>query len=340
MTPDTDSLALWRRDHRYLGLNHDRNAGRTRVVMALSSIMMATEIAAGSLFGSLALLADGLHMAAHVMVLAAAAYAYGYARRHADADRFSFGTGKIGDLVGFASALVLAIVALGMLYESARRLIAPEPIVFREALIVAAIGFVVNLVSARLLWHRREYHAHGWGHGRADRHAHDEGHGQHHVDHNLQAAYLHILTDVLTSVLAILALLSVEFLGWRWMDPLAGMIGAIVILQWSWRLMRSTGNVLLDATSGAAHLVREAIETESGCRVADLHVWRIGPGHLAAMVTVVADMPMPPGHYKELLAGISGLSHVTVEVEQWTDALSASSLLRHRHIPAEPSVGK
>ena len=312
MTADIESVARWQRDHRYLGSHHDRNAGRTRIVTALSTVTMVVEIVAGSVFGSLALLADGLHMAAHVVVLGAAAYAYSYARRHADTERYSFGTGKVGDLVGFASALVLSMVSLGMIFESVQRLISPETIIVREALVVAVLGFVVNLVSARLLWDREGQHGH------AHAHHEDHDHGHHHTDHNLQAAYLHILTDVLTSVLAIVALLSVQFLHWNWMDPIVGIVGAGVIIHWSRNLMRQTARVLLDATSTTAHAVRRAVEAEGVSRVADLHVWRVGPGHLAAILTVVTRKPHPPAHYKRLLTHIPGLSHITVEVEEWT----------------------
>jgi cation diffusion facilitator family transporter len=187
-------------------------------VMVLTALTMVAEIVAGAMFGSIALLADGLHMAGHVTVLGAAAYAYAYARRHAETDLYSFGTGKVGDLVGFASALVLGVVAIAMLYESGHRLMAPETIAFHEALVVASLGFVVNLVCARLLWDRKHH---------GNEYAHEAAHD--HTDHNLQAAYLHLLTDVLTSVLAITALSSGALLGWNWMDPIAGLAGAVVI---------------------------------------------------------------------------------------------------------------
>ena len=306
MTTHPDSLAPFRHDHRYLGSGHERNAGRTRIVMALTALVMAAEIIAGVVFGSIALLADGLHVAGHVAVLGAAAYAYAYARRHASSDHYSFGTGKLGDLVAFASAIVLGAIALGILYESAHRLAEPQPIIFREALIVAALGFAVNVLCVGLLWDRD---LHEQVHGR---HGHEH---HHHADHNFLAAYLHLLTDVLTGVLAIVALMSGQFLGWAWMDPLVGIIGAFVVLQWAWSLLRRTANVLLDATPAVADAVRRAVENDADNTVADLHVWRIGPGHLAAILTVVTREPRPPAHYKSLLAAIPGLSHVTVEVE-------------------------
>ena len=328
MTSHPDPLAPFRRDHSTLGSGHERNAGRTRIVMALTALVMIAEITAGVAFGSVALLADGLHVAGHVAVLGAAASAYAYARRHAAAERFSFGTGKVGDLVAFASAIVLAGIAIVILYESARRLVAPEPIVFREALIVAALGFVVNLLCVGLLW---------------DRDLHEQVHGghqhehHHHADHNVLAAYLHLLTDVLTSVLAIVALLSGQFLGAVWMDPLMGIVGAGVVLHWAWNLMRRTANVLLDATPSVADAVRHAVEAEADNKIADLHVWRIGPGHLAAMLTVVTSKPHPPAHYKRLLASVPGLSHVTVEVETWSAVASAQNEQAHRHVHAARS---
>ena len=273
--------------------------------MALTALVMSAEIAAGLAFGSIALFADGLHMSGHVAVLGAAAYAYAFARRHAGAEHYSFGTGKVGDLVAFASAVALGLIALAVIYESAHRLFSPQAIAFREALIVAVIGFSINLVCARLLWHD-DVHAHGHG---------DHDHAHHHADHNLQAAFLHLLTDVLTGALVIVALLCGQFLGWVWMDPVMGIIGALVILNWSRTLLRRTANVLLDATPSVADAVRRAVEREADNKVTDLHVWRIGPGHLAAILTIVTREPCSPAHYKSLLAAIPGLSHVSVEVE-------------------------
>lgn len=303
MTAPHDPLSPFRHDHRYLGSDHDRNAGRTRLVMMLTALMMSAEVAAGLVFGSIALFADGLHMAGHVAVLGAAAYAYSFAQRHAAAERYSFGTGKVGDLVAFASAILLGAIAIGVLYESSHRLFAPQAIAFREALVVAVLGFSVNLLCARLLWHGDHGHDHG-----------DHEHPDHHADHNLQAAYLHLVTDVLTSALVIVALLSGQFLGWVWMDPIMGIVGALVILNWSRSLLRRTGKVLLDATPAVAEDVRRAVEIDPDNKVADLHVWRVGPGHLAAILTVVTREPRPPAYYKSLLASIPGLSHITVEV--------------------------
>lgn len=308
----TDQLAVLQHEHDYLGRDHDRNAGRTRLVMMLTALVVVAEVGAGLLFGSMALFADGLHMAGHVAVLGAAAYAYAFARRHAGAHRYSFGTGKVGDLVAFANAIALGLIALGVIYESAHRLFAPQLIAFRPALVVAVIGFAINLVCARLLWS---------GDGHAHVHGNHE-HEQHHADHNLQAAYLHLLTDVLTSALVIVALLCGQFLGWVWMDSLMGIVGALVILNWSRALLRRTANVLLDATPPVAEAVKHAVEADADNKVTDLHVWRVGPGHLAAILTVVTSDPRPPAHYKTLLAAIPGLSHVTVEVAT-PDAVTA-----------------
>jgi cation diffusion facilitator family transporter len=322
VTTHPDPLTPWRHEHRYLGSNHDRNAGRTRLVMGLTAATMVVEIIAGSLFGSIALFADGLHMAGHVAVLAAAAYAYAYATRHTSNDLYAFGTGKVGDLVGFASALVLGVVALGMMYESAHRLAAPQTIAYGDALIVAVLGFAVNVLCAGLLWDHEHHEQH---HG-------DHEHTHHHTDHNLQAAYLHLVTDVLTSVLAIVALLCGALLGWIWMDPLMGIVGALVILHWAWNLLKRTARVLLDATPAAASAVRRAIERDADNQIADLHVWRLGPGHLAALMTVVTSNPRSPAHYKGLLSGIAGLSHITVEVVTVPVAVEE---LRHKALDRE-----
>ncbi len=313
-----EHLTQWQRSHSYLGTAHDRNEGRTRLVLGLTLVMMVVEIAAGTVFKSMALLADGWHMASHAAALGIASAAYTYARRHAANESYSFGTGKVGDLAGFASALILALIALMMAWESVQRLLDPVSISYDEALIVAAAGLVVNLVSAFLLGGEHHDHSHGQGHEHDDDHgaSHDHDHG-HHRDHNFRAVYVHVVADAVTSVMAIVALAAGRFYQVGWLDPLMGLIGGAVILQWAWSLMRTTSHVLLDAepTPGLAAKIRGAIETDRDNRVADLHVWRLGPGHLAAMVTVVSHHPQPPAHYKALLGGIAELSHVTVEVE-------------------------
>jgi cation diffusion facilitator family transporter len=312
----THSIEPWRHGHVFLGGDHSRNERRTRLVIGLTGAMMVAEIVAGIIFGSMALLADGVHMATHAGALAISAMAYLYARRHALDGRFSFGTGKLGDLAGFASAVILALVALLIASESVLRLAAPVAIQFNAAIAVAVLGLVVNLASAWLLHEGggrvaapdSHHHHHG---GHDDSHPH--GHG--HRDHNLRSAYLHVLADALTSVLAIVGLAVGRAYGWLWMDPLMGLIGALVIARWSWGLIRDTGAVLLDAIpdDGLSAAVRDTLEKD-GDRVADLHLWRIGPGHMAVIASLVSNRPDAPDHYKAKLARLPQLSHVTVEV--------------------------
>ncbi len=298
-------------DHLFLGEHHDRNARRTFIVVGLALVMMVGEIVAGLAFGSMALLADGFHMSTHVGVLAIAAAAYALARRHAHDERFTFGTGKFGELAGYTSAIVLAIVAVLIGVESALRLAHPVPIRFDEAIAVAVLGLAVNLASAWLLSARHHHHAHHDEPGHEHRHAHAHAHD----DHNLRSAYLHVLADALTSVLAILGLLGGRFFGWLWMDAMVGIVGAVVIASWSFGLLRASGAVLLDVRGdpGLARNVRERLERD-GDRVTDLHLWRLGPGHLGLVVSIVSAQPMSPESYKALLVDLPRLSHVTVEV--------------------------
>lgn len=307
----SDSIAPWQKRHQFLAEQHGANARRTMLVLVLTVVMMIAEIIAGSMFGSMALLADGWHMGSHAVALGIAVFAYAYARRHAEADIYTFGTGKVGDLAGFSSALLLLVVAGMMAFESVQRMITPVPIAYGEAMAVAVLGLGVNLISALIL--KDDSHA---GH----EHAHDHDHGHHH-DHNIRAAYVHVLTDALTSVLAIAALAAGMFWGLRWMDAAIGIVGAVIIARWAVGLMSAASRVLLDATPGGDinAAVRKAIETEDDNRIADLHIWRVGPGHLAAVVTVVTHAARTPAHYKNLLSGIASLSHVTVEVERCCD---------------------
>jgi cation diffusion facilitator family transporter len=312
----TDSLDPWLHPHAFLGANHVRNERRTWIVIGLTAMMMVGEIIAGLVFGSMALLADGFHMATHAGALTIAAFAYAYARRHAHDQRFSFGTGKLGELAGYSSAVILAVVAVMIAFESVVRLTAPISIRFDEAIVVAVLGLLVNLASAWILHEggHHDDHEHEHEHDHGD-HGHDHAHGHH--DHNLRSAYFHVLTDALTSVLAILALLAGRFYGWWWMDPLMGIVGGIVIAHWSWGLMRGAGAVLLDTVpdSHLAERIRHALE-EGDDRVTDLHLWRVGPGHLAVVASLVADQPQEPDHYKALLAGWPQLSHITIEVQR------------------------
>jgi cation diffusion facilitator family transporter len=310
-------------DHVFLGGQHRRNERRVWLVVALTASTMVIEIAAGTIYGSMALVADGWHMSTHAGAMLITALVYVYARRHARNDRFAFGTGKLGDLAGFASAVVLALVALLIGWESFVRLANPIPISFEQAIAVAIVGFIVNLVSAWLLnddqAHR--HHVHGHPHRHHHDHAHD-GHRHeertHARDNNLRAAYLHVLADALTSVLAIVALLLGRINGWLWADALMGVVGAVIIARWSWGLIRDAGGVLLDAVPQGEDLrgeIREAIERE-GDRITDLHVWQVGPGHHAAIVALASQQPKEPSHYKTQLAHIPELSHVTIEVER------------------------
>lgn len=315
-------IKTWQHDHLYLGKDHDSNERRTWFVVALTAVMMVAEIIAGSIFGSMALLADGWHMSTHAAALAIAAVAYRLARKHANNPAFSFGTGKLGELAGYSSAVILAMIALFIAYESFMRLVSPVPIQFGEAIIVASIGLVVNLVSAWLLMgDHHHHHGHGHGHGHAheeEEHDHDHAHhdhGHHGHDTNLRAAYIHVLTDALTSVLAIAALLGGRFFGWDWMDPAMGVIGSMVIAYWAYGLIRSAGSVLLDVVPSQKLIgkIRSRLEAR-GDRVSDLHVWRLGPGHMGVIASVVADQPQSPDSYKDLLRGMDSLSHVTIEV--------------------------
>lgn len=304
MSLDSEIDALTH-SHVYLGKRHDANARRTLWVVALTAAMMVGEIAAGIAFNSMALLADGFHMATHAGALGIAALAYRYAKRHAESGRYTFGTGKVGDLAGFASALVLGIVAIGIAWESAMRLVDPTPVEFGEATIIAVIGLGVNIVSALLLGHG---HNHGHDHGDHD-HAHDHGHEK---DNNLRSAYLHVVADALTSVLAIAALLGGRYLGWVWLDPAMGVVGAIVIAVWSWSLMRDTGAVLLDATDAKLEAeIREKVEGPGDARICDLHVWRVGPGAHAAIVSATG---VARATICERLRPVHEIEHLTVEI--------------------------
>jgi cation diffusion facilitator family transporter len=409
-------------DHIFLGAAHEENERRTWMVIALCSAMMVAEIVGGSLFGSLALVADGLHMSTHAGAMLIAALAYTYARKHATDSRFVFGTGKLGDLAGFTSAIVLAMIALLIAYEAISRLFSPVPIQFNEAIPIAVVGLLVNLASVWLLsgdhhGHGHGHsHAHGHGHGHEDEHTHEEevqrifnsagvfavsifedgvppvfritaesatsklttdavsvttirpdgtrqtfafadrggyleskeaipephafkavvqlSDGEHQIefeehnhdhddahaaatrDHNIRSAYIHVIADAAVSVLAIIGLLLARAFGWLWMDPFAGVIGALVIANWSWGLMRDTGGILLDMSPDRrmAENVRNVIE-DNGDKVLDLHVWRLGPGHMSAVVSVVTnEMQRSPSFYHAALKRFKGLSHVTVEV--------------------------
>ncbi|MGF6853113.1 CDF family Co(II)/Ni(II) efflux transporter DmeF [Paraburkholderia sp. CI3] len=301
----TDHL-IRKHEHSFLGSSHDDNARRTRFVVALTVVMMIGEIAAGYVTGSMALLADGFHMATHAGALGIAALAYAFARRNSANRAFSFGTGKVGELAGFASALILALVSLGIGIESAIRLVHPTGVAFGQAAVIAAIGLVVNIVSALLL---SGGHAH---HGHHDHHHHrDHAHGS---DNNLRSAYVHVLADALTSVLAIVAMLAGRYLRWVWMDPLMGIVGSIVIARWAWTLMRDTAGVLLDRTDEhVAGEIREILDSHGDAEIADLHVWQIGPEARAAIVSVRTHGGVTAETIRARLAPVHEVMHLTVE---------------------------
>lgn len=308
--------------HDYLGHAHDENARRTRAVVWLSAGMMVAEIVAGYFTGSMALLADGFHMATHVGALGIAAIAYSYAKKHVANPRYSWGTGKVGELAGFGSAMVLGLVSLGIAYESITRLGDPQPVAFRDAIFVAALGLLINLVSAYMLGHGHgpdHGHSHGHGHGHShDHHHHDHGHSHdpHGGDTNMRAAYIHVLADALTSVMAILALVAGRYLGWVWLDPAVGLLGAVVIANWSVGLMKQASTVLLDAADPKlAAEVRDRIEGPGDTRIHDFHIWRIGPTAHAVVLSIEGIGVQPTSaEMHQRLAGMTALGHVTVEI--------------------------
>ncbi len=407
--------------HVFLGAGHERNERRTWMVIALCSAMTVAEIVGGLMFGSIALVADGLHMSTHASALFLAALAYSYARRHRDDARFSFGTGKLGDLAGFSSAIILAMIALLIAYEAARRFVWPVPIDFNEAIPIAVLGLIVNVASVLLLGGGKHDHHHGHGHSRdhqhdrdddrqaghdhdearefstalgwarleifedgvpprfrlsfsdqaprpgdvsietarpdgarqsfamAPRHGylesiddipepheftarvslngggevhtlefaeHEHAHGAAHRDNNMRAAVVHVLADAAVSVCVILGLLLGRFFGWSWMDPAVGLIGAAVIAAWAYTLIRDTGAILLDMIPdrGMAERMRATIETD-GDRLTDFHLWRLGPGHLGAIVSVATQRQRSAEYYQSLLKRFRSLSHVTVQVQ-------------------------
>jgi len=398
-------------DHVFLGVGHAQNERKTWAVIALCSVMMIAEIIGGSLFGSLALIADGLHMSTHAGAMLIAALAYSYARKHANDPRFVFGTGKLGDLAGFTSAIILAMISMLIGYEAITRLLSPVPIHFSEAIPIAVVGLFVNIASAWIL-SGDDHHRHSHSHKRDEHTEHDDevrtietpfgvfvlsifeenvspvfrikaeagtelsqevtvttvrpdgkreeflflqrsgflessaaipephtfkavvafpegrytvkfeehnhGHSEHGVDtrdHNMRATYVHVIADAAVSALAIIGLLLAKSFGWLWMDPLAGIIGALVIANWSYSLIRDTGAILMDISpdNTLVSKVRAAVET-IGDNVVDLHLWRLGPGHFGAVVSVVTHSQHRPAFYHALLRQIKGLSHITVEV--------------------------
>ncbi|MCU0873121.1 MAG: CDF family Co(II)/Ni(II) efflux transporter DmeF [Pirellulaceae bacterium] len=303
---------------------------RTLVVILITAATMVVEIAAGVVFGSMALLADGLHMASHASALAISLLAYVYARRHAHDARFCFGTGKVNSLAGFTGAVLLALFTLLMAWESIRRLLNPVEIAFNQAIGVAILGLLVNGLSVFIL---------GGGHSDEHQHEdhedeHDEGHPagvpqhhHHHHDHNLRSAYLHVLADALTSVLAIFALLGGKYAGWQWLDPVMGVVGAILVARWSAGLLQTTSRVLLDhqGPEGIRNAIRRNLEELPGVTVFDLHLWQIGPGSYSLAVALIASDPREPEYYERYLPRNCGLAHTTIEVHHGPAAGKAAS---------------
>ncbi len=327
MATNPDARPAAQGSHVFLGEGHERNARRTWAVVWLSGTMMIVEIVGGLMFGSIALVADGMHMSTHAGALLIAALAYSYARRHADDPGFSFGTGKLGDLAGYSSAVVLSMIAVLIGYESISRIFAPVPIHFGEAIPIACLGLAVNIASALILTGGGGHdhgHDHGHAHGHSHDHDHDHGHGGAHApahagvsrDYNMQAAAAHVMADAAVSVLVIIGLSLAFAFGWVWMDPLAGLIGAAVTANWGYSLIRSTGAILLDMRPDHAMeaQLRQTIERD-GDRLADLHLWRLGPGHLGAIVSVITCHNRDPDYYRARLANFRALSHLTIEVK-------------------------
>lgn len=302
---DDHGHGVWTKDHIFLGHGHEKAEARARLATLVTAVFMAVEIAAGLYTGSMALLADGIHMATHVAALGLAALAYWLARRHAASARFSFGSGKFGDLAAFASALLLGATAVAVAVESVSRLISPSQVAYGEALLIAVLGLFVNLASAWIL-----------------KDSHDHHHGHDHRDHNMRAAYVHVLADAATSVLAIIALAGALYWGLAFLDPLCGLIGAAVIGIWAFGLIRDSAMVLLDAESdpALAREIKNLIENDMNARVADMHLWRLGPGHQGLIVSLIAKANTDAETVKAALrARHPGLSHVTVEVAVCAD---------------------
>ena len=310
-----EHLARWKHSHSF-GQEQKRSGEfRTFIVIAITAAMMVVEIAAGIAFGSMALLADGLHMGSHTVALGINAFAYVYARRHAHNQRYSFGTGKVNTLGGYTGAVLLAVFAALMAWESTRRLIEPVSIAFNQAIFVAVLGLLVNGACVFILGFD---HEHDHGHSHTDAHSHDHDHGHHH-DHNLKSAYLHVMADALTSLLAIFALLIGKYFGMVWMDPLMGIVGAILVARWSIGLLKSTSAILLDeqGPEEIRKLIRESIEQQADNRIVDLHLWTVGPGIYSTIISVVSSSPQKADHYRSLLPGHLTLHHVSIEVHEY-----------------------
>jgi cation diffusion facilitator family transporter len=311
---------FWQHDHTFAQDRKKPGESRTLIVIGITAIMMVVELIAGMLFGSMALLADGLHMASHTVALGISAFAYIYARRNARNSQYSFGTGKVNALGGFTGAVLLAIFALFMAIESLVRLLNPVDIIFNQALVVAVLGLVVNGICVFILGaDEHDHDHHSESHEDNNNHSHTHSHTDN--DHNLRSAYLHVMADALTSVLAIFALLAAKYFGFIWMDPVMGIIGGILVARWSYNLLGSTSAVLLDrqASEPLQTRIRQLIERGQDTRITDLHVWSIGPKIYSAQITVVSRNPLSPDQYKALIPSSLGLVHISIEVHAYPD---------------------
>ncbi|MBF0350101.1 MAG: CDF family Co(II)/Ni(II) efflux transporter DmeF [SAR324 cluster bacterium] len=312
----TQTLEKWQHSHDFASIQ-EQGEKRTKQVLFLTATTMVLEITAGIAFGSMALLADGWHMGTHAAAFSITIFAYQYAARNAQNPQFTFGSGKVSVLGGFASAVALAVVALIMAIESVQRLFTPQEIHFNEAIGVAFFGLLINLFSAFLLRGHHGHHEHGHHHHHDhDAHHHDDDDDHDHHDHNLKAAYLHVLADMMTSLLAMIALLFAKYLGWNWLDPVIGIAGAGVITVWAVGLLKETSPILLDSTmeEGQKIEIKKTIEADSDNRISDLHLWKVGPEHCGSIISLVTHFPKQPEYYKSLLSHMKNLSHLTVEV--------------------------
>ncbi len=317
-------LTPWQHNHTFKQDQKRPGESRTLIVIIITFAMMIVEIAAGIIYGSMALLADGLHMASHTIALGIAYFAYRYARNHASDPRFSFGTGKVNTLAGYTGAILLAGFSFLMVWESTHRLISPVVISFDQAIWVAVAGLIVNGVSVFILGIHSHDHSDEHGHSHSHSHLHEKEHEpshegshkhDHHEDHNLRSAYLHVLADALTSLLAIIALLVGKYFGASWLDPVMGLVGALLVGRWSWGLMESTSTVLLDhqASKKSRTIIIDALESEN-CRVVDLHLWSTGPGLYCGIISIATRLPQTPNFYKSILDDHIDIEHLSIEV--------------------------
>ncbi|WP_413701279.1 CDF family Co(II)/Ni(II) efflux transporter DmeF [Psychromonas sp. KJ10-10] len=309
---DNGMIKAWQHEHNFTHHNH-HGERRAYYVLMLTVVTMVIEIIAGTVYGSMALLADGWHMGTHVVAFLITIFAYQFARKHEHDKSYTFGTGKVSALGGFSSSIALGLVALIMLGESIHRLMSPQSIQFNEAIFVAIIGLTVNIVSVFLL---QDKHSHSHSHS----HDHHHGH-EHHDDHNLKVAYFHVLADALTSLLAILALIAGKYWGWNWVDAFMGIVGSVIITRWAIGLLKQTSPVLLDKNISLQYQANiiNILEAEKATKISDIHIWKISTDHYAAMISIVVREPKTVEQYKQLLNKFDKINHLTIEVNQYTE---------------------